>query len=185
MVGSGVEAPGRRDVDDRAAAGRAQVGDRRAAHEKHRVQIDVHRVEPHVVGGLLDVAARNRAGIVDQDVDAAEAAGRGQDHALAKRLLPQVAGEVVGVEVLALERGGEIGAILLAAVGEQHPRALAREQLDQRLADAADAAGDDHVLVFESHCYAPFAGMSLFGFATITPRRARANVKKSNSRAAS
>jgi hypothetical protein len=62
----------RRDVDDRAAAA---VADRRRAmfHAEHCAsQVDRQRPVPRLDSGIDDALARNRPGIVDQDVQFAE-----------------------------------------------------------------------------------------------------------------
>src|SRR5215471_6206884 len=85
------EAGGRRDVDDRAGASRLfryGVADRRGAMlhaEQWPSQIDRERPIPRLDGGADDVLAGDRAGIVDQDVQATERGESGGDD-----LLPRV-----------------------------------------------------------------------------------------------
>ena len=67
------------DVDDHAAAGRGQVGTGRLGGEEHGAEIDVeHAVELGRVGDS-EPGAIGDAGVVDQDVQAAQRVGRGVD----------------------------------------------------------------------------------------------------------
>ena len=117
-------AGGRGDVDDAAPAA---LGHRRErlAHQPHRR----HHVElpggvPVVVGHVVEVAPRRRAGVVDDHVDLAEALlGRGDDAAPASGSVTssgQVGGATVGDRSGPAAFGGRLGDLRLGPGDEQH-----------------------------------------------------------------
>ncbi|MNF70603.1 hypothetical protein D3C84_525160 [compost metagenome] len=130
------------------------MGDSGAAEEEHRIQIDVHRREPHLVAGFLDGAARNDAGVVEQDVDAAEAFDRPGDDRFTVFLLPQIAGQAVcfGAQFAGLLDHGQ--ATVSIDVRDHHTGTFGGEQPHKRLTDTTGASGNHDNLVFESHCFA-------------------------------
>ena len=72
------QAGGRGDragVHDRGVRRRAQVGQRGAGHPDHADHVHVEHLVPLLVGVVGDGADRADPGVVDQDVDAAEAGG--------------------------------------------------------------------------------------------------------------
>ncbi|MDT4845129.1 hypothetical protein FQZ97_791070 [compost metagenome] len=152
MARSRIGAPDRGRIDDGTTASAFHMGNCGTAEEEHRIQIDVHRREPHFVCGFLDGSAGNDASIVEQDIDAAEAFDRAGDDCFAILLLPQIARQAVGL-------GAEFAGLIdhgLAAVGvdvrDHHAGTFGGEQPDQRLTDATGASGNHDNLVFEPHC---------------------------------
>ena len=119
------EAEHRRDVDDRAAAGRAQPRDRVLAAEEDALQVRVEHRVPRLLGALLDRAVAEAAAAdprrVHEHVEALEAGERPRD--------------LVGPR--------EVG---LLAVEADDLRARVGERARDRAADPAGRAGDDRDL---------------------------------------
>ncbi len=65
---------GRRDVDDPPAAALAQLGQRHPRQAQRRHQRQLPGVAPGVLVEVLEATGRRAAGVVDEDVEAAEAA---------------------------------------------------------------------------------------------------------------
>ena len=134
----------------REAAGEADGG--------HDVQVPVGL--PLVVGGVEDGLVRAGAGVVDEDVGAAEGGLRGVDEAGAAVGGRHVAGVADGVDAELLgDRGGGADDAVAVAGGEEDVGALAGEGAGDAEADADAAAGDDRYLAGETevHVRAPGA----------------------------
>ena len=115
-------------------------------------------------GRVRNVEERARAGCtgrVDQDVATAEPLFCGGEHGLAGLELAQVAGADHRLEPAALDDGFRGRREVRLRGGCEHGlRALARERLRDRAADAAAAAGDDDDLAgeFLGHACSPGYG---------------------------
>ncbi len=143
----------RADHDDLAATCRQhrRIGRLRAHEGAGEVGVDdlVPFVQAVFLGLLSDVGA----GVVDQDVEPAEAVHRGLDHRLAGRLLGEVALDGRGLHAQAGERfdgGGVLGGI---AAGHHHPGTALRQPAGHAEADAAIATGHDRGLAAEVEAF--------------------------------
>ena len=130
----------RRDVHDPPAALRAHLRHDRAAGQEHAQDVDVHDLTPFVDRDLLEGTHRQRRvqpGVVDEDVDRAAALDGLRRHPRHVVLGGDVDGEPDAV--------GEVGRGRLGAleVGDHDPRAVGRQGVGDRPADALRAAGDD------------------------------------------
>ena len=112
-----------------------------------RHHVDAPRFVPGLLGGLRAAHRTGHAGVRDEDVDRAVSLARLRDQRTHAVL-------IAGVE-LDRERpdlGGDRTRSLDVAVGDdERPRSLGREAPDQRPPDAAGAARDDDMPVFELH----------------------------------
>ena len=137
-------------VEDRPAAALGHHRHQPAGEADGGHDVEVPVVEPLVVGGVEDGLVRAGAGVVDEDVAAAEGMARRLDEAGAARGRRDVAG--VGddrlAEVLGDLRRGVLGAVAVAG-GDEHERALAGEGAGDAEPDADAAAGDDGDLAGE------------------------------------
>src|SRR5215469_3770160 len=141
----------RRDIDDRATANLAHLGDRVLHPEKRAARVDVHDLVPGL--GVVEVLDRAAAdpGIVDQDVELAEFLDRGLDD------IPPV-GFVGDVEMLEARRavgrdnlGDDLLALVVELVGDRDLGAFARENARGARPHARRGAGDQRNLAFEAH----------------------------------
>ena len=132
----------RHDVDDVAAdvlldhlAGGAAADEERAAGE--------HGVEtvPIVDRRLDERRGGCEPGVVDDDVDAAEAVGRGGEHRRHLVLGGDVGGDAE--RPLGAEGGGDLLGPLAVEVGDDHARPVAGEQLGDGPADPRRRTGDE------------------------------------------
>jgi hypothetical protein len=121
------------------AGTRLERGNGLAAQPEHRPY--VHRVDmvPLLVGHLLDESTAAHAGIVEQDVDAAEFFARGGNDA-ARRIVPGDVASQGGDGVVARMR---ILDRRFRSVHRQHPRALVGKQPGRSRANAGCGTGDD------------------------------------------
>src|SRR5690606_17793309 len=137
------------DVDDGRARAHRQVreGGTTGAYRPEQVHLDARRPAGFVVG-----PAETR-GVVHQDVDAAQRAGRRR----------HVVGDAVGLREVAaggLDRAAAFGELrlggsqrFLAPGADGHVRALRRETERDRPADPAAAAGHDDAASLELSCH--------------------------------
>ena len=125
----------------------AHHGHDRPAGEEHRRDVDVHHLAPLVERDLLERAHLERgveAGVVDEDVDRAAALDDLVDQPLHVGLVRDVGGDADAVRE---RRGRLLGAV---QVGDDDARALRRQALGDRAADALRRAGDDRDLAVEA-----------------------------------
>ena len=144
--------------------GGEQMGEAEAGAEVGRAHVDgEHQVEPlhrrRECSGEED-----RAGVVDQDVDAAELGDGRRHRRLDLRLVAQVGGEGQGAAAVGFDLGG--GGVDRAGqpgmgfgrLGEdRHVRAVARRPPGDRQPDAAAAAGHHQSLALECHRFPLYA----------------------------
>ncbi len=168
-------ARGARDVDDPAAPGLLHVGDRRADHVEGAGQVDRDHLVPLAVADLLDGGALPDAGVVDEDVQAAEAVDGLVDHHLGLFLDGDVRCEGERFPTGLLDAlCDELGRRPLEAVVDGDPGPGAGQQLAAGAADAARAAGHQGGTAFEvDHDGLP--GCSRSGNSASCPQAARAS----------
>ncbi len=150
-VGGAVGAAGktvlRADVDDHAATGLAQEGDRRPAHVENATQIDVHHRPPVVERGCHDVAGEGPdARDVDGSVETTQLPGGGLN-----RRLDLVPGADIGRSHHPNMRGiAQLAHLRVKRVGlPVHPgdmTALGREPRTGRRTNPGCSPGDQHPL---------------------------------------
>ena len=148
--------PDRGDVDDPPGLPPAQVGEGGQGGVERTPEVDPHRrlevLHPHV----LQRADLDDAGVVDQDVETAEALGRRVDRPADLVLVADVAGQ--GEDAQAADRrqlaAGEVE--LGRVAGEDgDPRPLGRQLAGHQEPQAARAAGDHRHPVVELDGGAP------------------------------
>ena len=127
--GGAAQALDRGDVDDRAAAGRLHRLDRSLHAEERAGQVDVDDLLPLRHVELADLAQRDDAGVVDQNVELAELVDRGGDRGVPLVGLGDVEVDVArGVTDLVGQRLAlvveDVADDHLGALGDQHPRVL-------------------------------------------------------------
>ena len=144
----------RRRVDDRSAAAFLHERNRIAHAERDGSQQQVHRAVPRLARHVLDrVGAAAGAGIVEQDVEAAELVLRRLHRRLDVVFLRDVA--VVKLH-LAVEAAFQLAALVVLDVGGEDACAFGDEQLDRAAPDAGTGAGDDGDLVLQTiHRFCP------------------------------
>ena len=128
----------------RPAALLAHLRQHGARGQEHAEHVHVEHLPPLVDVDLLERLRHERgvdAGVVDEPVDAAEAVEHGLRHRRAVGLGRDVDAQPERVAAVR----GQLGRCLLGAaeVGDHDPRALVREAVGDRPADALRAAGDD------------------------------------------
>jgi hypothetical protein len=143
------------DVDDPAAAARAQVRDGRVRAVEHAAQVRLDRLAPLLAGHFGHVDEDADGGVVHQDVEAAEPRDRRLDHAARVLFTPDVAGDPLdaGARPLPLwpECGGGRREDRLVAAGDEHVGALFEQRLRNRPPDALRPACDERNLVWVCH----------------------------------
>ena len=137
------------DVDDPPAAARLHARHRQLGEGERRVQVDREVVQPvrprHLQQRRRPVVADGHGRVVDEDVDAAEAVGRGGDDLLQVPLVRQVGGDrdrlaAHGLDLLDRlpDGAGQLAAGRLDRAGGHHQARAAPGQRQRRpLADAA------------------------------------------------
>src|SRR5207253_10767023 len=145
------EAELRRDVDDRSAAGAAHGRDHALGPEEHALGIDVHHAVPVLDRGVLDPTSTTDAGVVDEDVQLAEAALGHADRLLPVGLARDVETREGGLAALRLDVRFDAASFGFEDVADDYLRALPCEH--QRFggahpacrpADQRDLAGQSH-----------------------------------------
>ena len=121
--------------------------------ERHD-EMDVEHGLELLVGGLLDDAVPAVAGIVDDDVESAEAIESGGDEGVGERGFGEIAGDGGNLPAAAGERPLRLGQGRLFQIVQQHRRARVRELGRDGAADAAAGAGDQGSLAFEREAHA-------------------------------
>ena len=120
----------------------------RLQHEQEALDIDRKDAAVALAGDLDDRREIEDAGVVDQDVEAAEMRHSGGDGRVDRLLLRDVELDAEGVRP---EFGREGLRALLVQVRDDDLRAFLDVALRNRLADAARRAGDDGDLVRDLH----------------------------------
>src|SRR5262245_45322170 len=149
----------RRDVDD-AAAALALHDRRRGLGAKHRPgEVDVEDLGPFLVGEVVEVLKADRlvvGGIVDQDVEPAEALDHVVDQALHLVAPSHVTGERRRADLVLLEvMRHALGLILALGIDDGDVTALVGERMTDALAQPAVPAGDDGDRPFQFHGVPP------------------------------
>jgi hypothetical protein len=117
---------------------------------------DLEAVAPIIVGEALELPRRRTAGVVDQDVDAAEALHGGGNHPL-----DAVRGRQVGADRQHLGTGrgsdllGRRRKLLLAPRTDRDPSALTGQGERRRLAQALAGRGNDRDLAAKTKLHTP------------------------------
>jgi hypothetical protein len=110
------------------------------AHQSRPLAVDVEEEVPLGLVDLEEGGDLDDAGVVHQDVDAAEAADGGVDDGLDLLLAADVEGEAEGLPAGRLDLGGDgLGGVVLE-VGDDDAGALLREAEGGGAADALGAA---------------------------------------------
>ena len=138
------------EVDNAAISLRAHLGDRVPGTPQYGPEIAVDRGFQRfrrLLGESLDDAA---AGIVDEDVEAAEAFACEIDGLFRRALIREIAGMAgdLGAEFLA-EMGTSLFQSGLVEVGKHQLGAVSRQSLGNRKANALGGTGDDGNIVPE------------------------------------
>jgi hypothetical protein len=135
----------RRHVDDAAAPALLHHSPRRSlGAEEGGVQVDVERVHPVVPRELEKGSVAARAGVVDEDLDAAERLRELVDHVGGRGKLGEVEPPHLRAPPLRFDLArGVPRAVLVLVPGDADVVAGARELHGRRLADAGVGAGDD------------------------------------------
>ena len=135
-----------RDVDDRAAAGRAHRRDRRLHAEQRAGRVDREQPVPGLERLLDQRIDVDDPGVVHQDVERARGTAAAQSSGFGDVEVPVGHVEPVGAQ----PRRGRLAGVVEDVAGD-HARALAREPLGVRGALAARAAGDERDATLEPH----------------------------------
>ena len=152
------QARGRRGIDDDAAAVLAHPAEHRLGDAERALQMHLQHLVPGGFGGLGKGLVEQDAGIVDEDVGAAEMLDGVVEHRLAARHGRDVGAVGDRAAAFRLDRIDDLlrhrdigaGAVARAAeVVDHHSRALAREQLGVGLTEPAARAGDQRHLAVE------------------------------------
>jgi hypothetical protein len=143
-------------VQDVGVGRRAQVREGRLGQQECAPDVDVHHQVEFLGRELLGGCGRNGTGVVDDDVDAAEALYRGVDRALHVLLPPYVAHDrdTFSARLFDVGHGGVHGArqlgVWFGRLGEHdHVGALLGGAQCDRQPDTAAAARDDERAVSE------------------------------------
>ena len=138
------QAGDRRDVDDAALAPRDHAGlAHRLAHQEDAADVQVHHLVPGFERVVLGRRAPGGAGVVDQDVDLAQALHRLVADLLDLRRVAGVGGHPARVDALGLQVRGGLFQVGRLARGEQDLRAGLAQALGDLQPQAARAAGDE------------------------------------------
>ena len=150
-------ARGRADVDDLAAAAlRDHLLRDVLRHQELALERDRHHPVPVLLGAFEDGLVVGDRDVVDQDVDAAEAADHRLDHRGDVGALRHVGHVKLGVAARGLDRVDGALAARPVEVDDRDLGALGGEQLGDLLADIAAGAGDDRDLILELHVARPY-----------------------------
>ncbi len=138
----------RGNVDDRPLR-RAQLWNRRATNVKHAVDVDVHRLQPLFVAGLLGGRVVDHAGRVDDDVETPEPRHAVGDDAITGFAFGDVAGDEFDRTARGLAGPYQLVRALTVAPVDDDIRAGLDQGLRGRGADARGAAGDQRAPALE------------------------------------
>jgi len=146
-----------RVVDDLAVAAPEHAGQQRTGEMGHRDEVDLeHRVDLVEVL-LLEQAAGETAGVVDEQIDVRQSGSAPID----RRARGQV--DLDGADLARAARRGDDRVHLAGRPrpGEQQRERLARQRLGDRAADAAVGAGDQRRLPLQLHAWGTGADLTL------------------------
>ena len=139
-IGVGSRAAGADDIDDdpRAAVAHARI--ERAGQADKTENLEIPCLSPDCRVDATEIAGRDRAGIVDEDVDVGAGGGEFRDLGVAAEIarMDRCPGAEAGVEIV--PDGREVG---FGARGEVEAAALGGECLGDGAADTLAGAGDD------------------------------------------
>jgi len=139
------------DVDD-AAAARGEVGKRSLHRPQRRLRTGAPDEVELLVAHLLERRVRGVAlGVVHQYVKLPELGDRLGDHPLDVGAQADVDDDPCGATTAGANRGDDALDAVLAQLGDDHFRALARIGERNALADSLPRAGDDGNLVPQPH----------------------------------
>jgi hypothetical protein len=123
--------------------------DRRPDEPYGREEIQLDRGLPRLVVERHEGAALPRAGVVDQDVEAAPAVQNAANDALARLGCRHIDGQRFGLDPAGRDLVGDRLQVHLAAGAEGEPRALGGEGQGAGAAEAARGTGDEDDAVVE------------------------------------
>jgi hypothetical protein len=138
-------------VDDRARAAREHARQHALGEVHDRDEVDLeHRVDR---GGvlLLEQAADELAGVVDEDVGLGEAGAERGDRLVDRLARGEVEGDGADVGRAARRRRQRLEAVRVADAGEEAVQRAGGERLGERAPDAAVGAGDEGGAAGEVH----------------------------------
>jgi hypothetical protein len=145
----------RRNTDDAAAAtarGHGACGGLSA--NEGAGEIDVQHAPPRIVAVLQERRAVDDAGVVDMNVQSAEALHRMVDGGLCGSGISDIERLEHGSPPVAREGGDGLDGGIRIGIGHHHACALGCEAFGDRPADALGGSGDESDLVFEASCHA-------------------------------
>ena len=125
--------------------------DRQLAAEVHAAQVGVHQAVVILVLHLLDRIVDTDTGVVDEDVEAAEAFLHGGEQGLHLLPHPDIGGNGQDLPARTFDFGFHPFQLFGGARGDGDPRPVLGEQQGDAAADALAAPGDDGDPVLESH----------------------------------
>src|ERR1700678_871113 len=165
---SRAEAFGRRDVDDARGVGLAQMHQCGAHHPLLRSQQAGDSAIPDaIVIVVAEWSEAAEAGVVDQDVEPAEARGDVRNDALDLGRIEDVQPPAVRSTAGARDFLDHPRDARLVDIGNRDQRAFLRKQVSGRAAHPAGSAGDDHRTPL-------YRAIELFQWLHFTPRAERA-----------
>src|SRR5579875_578475 len=141
------------DIDDCAAALRAQHRDHEAAGADRGEDLEIQVVDPGFVGDRLERIGGSHAGVVDKGVNPSEALVRGADEALDVLSAAHVGAEREAFAAGGRDGGGDLLEGLLAPRADGDLGALVRESLGRRFANAFAAARHERDLTLEAQVH--------------------------------
>jgi len=123
--------------------------------KERTLQDGVDHGVPVGLAEFRDACVAREAGIVDQDVDAAEGFECSLHQAFHVGGVRHVSGDADGREAAALQRGAAVGGGLRVDIRDDDARAFLGQRARGFGADAAARAGDDRDLVRQSELHVP------------------------------
>ena len=135
-----------------AAFGAQDVWQRVACAVDRAPEVDVHQPVQHAQFHLLEVGAHRQAGVVDQDVDAAEAFDGGFDQMAAVVFAADVGADHKALMPFGLQLRSYLVEPLAAARRQHHPRALLCKCFDARQAYPRRRSCNYHYFVSHHFC---------------------------------
>ena len=149
------------DVDDAAPLALDHLIEQRVRELALAREVERHRLVPLLLGGV-DLEGTAAAGVVDEDVDGAEAVERRLGDARRCALLHEVLDDQ---HRLGAAGGDDLAGQLLQQIGapgdDGEPRALARQRQGDAAADADAGAGHQRGLAFEIEVHSPLLPCAL------------------------
>src|SRR5205814_6471330 len=148
-----------RDVDDTTEACRAHRRYHRPRHVERAVQMNVEHCLPRLWCQPPYHGVTSDAGIVDCDIDAADAPDRRVDDCLNTGAVCHIGRRASNL----LDPFPRTSQSRLAAIDRGDRRARLREQLDNLVADALRGPGDENALAVEVEVDVHAASLACFG----------------------